>query len=159
MKRISMVLMTIIMALAFIAVAGPGGASDKATKEECVAKCKEGAKLIGEIGLEAALKKFNERPGPFVWKDSYVFCFDDKDAKMLAHPMFPPAFLGQSFKQSVDPNGKKYMQEFMKMANTKGEGWVSYLFQAPSRPEPAPKTAYVLKVPSAKVIVAAAVYD
>jgi len=47
--------------------------SNQATKQECVAKTKEAAQVIQREGIEAALKQINDRQGPFVWKDTYVF--------------------------------------------------------------------------------------
>src|SRR5271157_1216193 len=63
-------------------------AQEKATKEECMAKCKEAAALIKEAGVDAAVAKVQDAKGPFVWKDSYVFVMD-LDGKMLAHPVTP----------------------------------------------------------------------
>jgi hypothetical protein len=64
-------------------------AAEKATKDECVAKTKEAAKLYSEKGEAATIKEINNKQGKFVWKDTYVF-MTDLDGKMLAHPIAPP---------------------------------------------------------------------
>ena len=114
-------------------------------------------KLIEEIGLEAALQKMNDPSGPFMWKDSYVFCLDET-GKMLVHKN--PKMIGFQAKDVKDVNGKPYMREILDVANTKGEGWVSYMYsKTPGGIASEPKTSYVLKVPSANVIVGAGFYE
>ena len=61
-------------------------AQEKATKEECVAKCKEAAAMMKYVGLKQPCPSFQDPKGPFVWKDSYVFV-QDLQGKMLAHPI------------------------------------------------------------------------
>ncbi|MGW8209243.1 MAG: cache domain-containing protein, partial [Syntrophobacteria bacterium] len=134
-----------------------GAADERATREECVAKSQEAAKLIKEIGLEAALKKMNDPNGPFIWKDTYVFAFDSETCKILAHKS--PRIVGFMAKDLKDVNGKLYFQEFLHVANTKGEGWVSYMYDKTHGGIPEPKTSYVLKVPGEKVIVGAGIWE
>ena len=75
-------------AFLFMFCLGLSAAQEKATRDECVAKCKEAAALIKEVGVEAALAKIQDPKGPFVWKDSYVYA-GDLDGVSLAHPMSP----------------------------------------------------------------------
>lgn len=156
MKRFSMIFgMTLVVFLVF-AVGDLLAAEELATKEECVAKTKQAAKLIEEIGLEAALQQMNDPNGPFVWKDSYVFCMDET-GKVLAHKF--PKLIGYQGKNLKDVNGKLYMQECIDVANTKGEGWVSYMYNKVPGAIPELKTTYVLKVPGTNVIVGAGFYQ
>lgn len=133
-------------------------AADKAAKHECVTKTREASTMIGEIGLEATLKKLNDKTGPFVWKDTYVFGIEDETAKMLAHPFVPPKMIGKSFKEITDKKGNAYFQEFLKVAKTDGEGWVSYVYPD-AQGVPAKKIAYVLKVPDENVILISGIYE
>ncbi|MCP4704147.1 MAG: hypothetical protein GY865_06015 [candidate division Zixibacteria bacterium] len=57
------VLLTVFIVMAFTGITVAG---EKATKEECIAKCKEAAKMVKEVGLEATLKKLNDKNGSFV---------------------------------------------------------------------------------------------
>jgi signal transduction histidine kinase len=131
-------------------------AQEKATKEECIAKCKEAAALIKQIGLEAALAKVQDSKGPFVWKDSYVYVFD-MDNKMLANPAVP-GLIGKSSLGMKDANGKMFTNEMMEVAN-KGEGWVQYMWPKPGEKAPSSKVAYVLRVPGENAVVCAGIYE
>lgn len=157
MKRFSVILGVALVIFLVFSMGGLGAAEEKATKEECVAKVKQAAKLIKDIGLEAALKKMNDPNGPFVWKDTYVFAFDSETCKMLAHKS--PKIVGYMAKDLRDVNGKLYFQEFLHVANTKGEGWVSYVYPKTRGAIPEPKISYVFKVPGEKVILGAGIYE
>jgi hypothetical protein len=158
MKRLSMLLSVMALALLLVSASGDLPAAEElATREECVAKTKQAAKLIEEIGLEAALQMMNDPNGSFMWKDSYVFCLDET-GKILAHKN--PKMIGFQARDVKDVNGKPYMREILDVANTKGEGWVSYMYsKTPGGIASEPKTSYVLKVPGANVIVGAGFYE
>ena len=157
MKRFSVILGVALVILLVFSLRDSSAADERATREECVAKSQEAAKLIKEIGLEAALKKMNDPNGPFIWKDSYVFAIDAETCKILAHKS--PKIVGFMAKDLKDVNGKLYMQEILQVANTKGEGWVSYMYHKSEGGIPEPKISYVLKVPGEKVIVGAGIYE
>ena len=157
MKRFSVTLGVALVIFLVFSFVGVGAAEKKATKEECVAKVKQAAKLIKEIGLETALQKMNDPNGPFIWKDTYVFAFDSETCKMLAHKS--PKFIGFMAKNLKDVNGKLYFQEFLHVANTKGEGWVSYVYPKTRGGIPEPKISYILKVSGEKVILGAGIYE
>lgn len=148
MKK-SFLILSMALAMLFI-FSGSGVAKEMATADECVAKVKEAAKLIQEIGLEAALKKINDHNGPFIWKDSYILVFDDEKAKMLAFR--DPSIIGKPFINYKDSNGRLIFKEMLDIAKAKGEGWVSYTVSAK------PKKTYVLMVPGEKVVAAAGYY-
>lgn len=133
----------------------PSIAQEKATKAECVARCKIAAELIQKIGEEEAVEKIIDKDGPFVWKDTYVFVFDGS-GKILAHP-FPKA-IGKVLIDRKDSNGKLYFREFIKVANTSGEGWVSYTHPKVKGGPPAAKISYILKVPGKNAIVGAGIW-
>ena len=156
MKMFTVILSVALVILLVFSLGGLGVAEEKATREECVSKCKEAAKLIKEIGLEAALEKMNDPNGPFMWKDTYVFCFDET-GKILAHKS--PKIVGFEAKDLKDVNGKLYFREFIDVAKTKGEGWVSYMYPKTRGAIAEPKISYILKVPGENVIVGAGIYE
>ena len=156
MKRLSVIFEVILASLFVFAIAGSGFAEEKATKEECVVRCKIASDLIQKIGLEAALAKINDPNGPFRWKDTYVFVFEDENCKILAHKN--PVAMGFVAKDLKDVNGKLYFHEFLQVAKTKGEGWVSYMYPKTPGAEPEPKISYILNVPGEKVIVGAGIW-
>ena len=132
-------------------------AREKATKEECVAKCKEVASLIKEAGLDAALAKVQDPKGPYVWKDSYVFLID-MDGKVLAHPV-TPNLVGKTLSGMKDVNGKMFVNEYIEVANSKGEGWVGYLWPKPGEKTPSKKLTYIYRVPGQQIIVGAGMFE
>ncbi|MBF0303458.1 MAG: cache domain-containing protein [Desulfamplus sp.] len=132
-------------------------AGDKATKEECVAKCKEAAALVKEIGFDATMAKINDPKGPFVWKDSYVFCIDTESGIILAH--LNPKMLGRPMKGLKDVNGKLFFVEFINVAKEKGEGWVDYMWPKPGEKEPSKKSSYVLKVDGHNILMGAGINE
>lgn len=156
MKRLSTIFGLALVILLVSTLGGLWAAEKLATSEECVTKTKQAAKLIEEVGLEAALQKMNDPNGPFMWKNTYVFCLDET-GKVLAHS--DPKIIGYQARGLKDVDGKLYMQEILDVANTKGEGWVSYMYHKTPGAMPEPKTSYVLKVPSANVIVGAGFYE
>jgi hypothetical protein len=46
---------------------------DHATAQEVVAKVREAASALSKTG---DLAQFNQKQGPWVWKDTYIFVFD-----------------------------------------------------------------------------------
>ena len=153
----------IVLAILGIAVglclAGSAMAAEGATKDECVAKTKEAAKMVADKGVEAAIVEVNKKDGKFVWKDTYVFLMD-LDGKMIAHPM-SPALVGQNVldkKDKGDP-GKLLFVEMVKVGKEKGEGWVDYMWTNPGDPKPRKKVTYIYRVPGKNVLAGAGVYE
>ena len=155
MKKLTVLTVVLAMTLALV---GIGLAQDLATKDECVAKTKEAAALFKDKGMEEALKVLNDKAGPFVWKDSYVFALNLDDNKVIAHPV-TPTLLGTDPMALKDVNGKMFFAEFVNVAKDKGEGWVDYMWPKPGDKTPVPKVTYVYKVPDFPVAVAAGIYE
>jgi signal transduction histidine kinase len=130
-----------------------------ATKDECVAKCKQAAQLITDTGLDAAIAAINKKDGPFVWKDSYVFLMD-LEGKMLAHPIRPD-LIGKNQLGTPDkgPDKKLFFKEFVNVAKSKGEGWVDYMWPKPGADAPSRKLSYIYLVPGTDVFVGAGIYE
>ena len=157
MKKLSVFLSVSLMILLIFSVVGSGAAEERATREECLAKTKQAAKLIKDVGLEKALEKMNDPNGPFMWKDSYVFCCEDETGKILAHKA--QNIIGFEAKDLRDVNGKPYFREFFHVANTKGEGFVTYMYPRIPGGAPEPKITYILKVPDTNIIVGAGFFE
>ena len=156
MKKGLSILGFIMMFLFVFSFSGIAMAQEKATKKECIAKCREAAKQIKELGLDTVLKKISDKNGEFVWKDSYVVCFNDE--KILAHPV--NFIIGMKTSTIRDSNGLAYMKEMMNVAGTKGEGWVNYMYvnRKSGDPKPKPKTSYVLYIPEEKIFLGAGIF-
>ena len=133
-------------------------AEEKATKEECVAKCEAAAKVLKESGREAALQQVADPNGPFVWKDSYIFCIDKDSNAVIAHPI-TPKLVGKKLTGVKDKNGKLFFLEFLNVAKEQGKGWVSYMWPKPGEKEPSPKISYVYLPEGESVIFIAGIYE
>jgi len=143
-------MLAVLMVFVF---AGSVGAAEKATKDECVAKVEQAAKLIQQIGMKAALEKIMDESGPYRWKDSYVFCMDEDMGRLLAHPM--TTFIGFPMKTWKDADGKLPFVRVLDEIQTREKGWVRYNYQAPGAESPKMKATYYLKVPGQKAVIAA----
>jgi hypothetical protein len=157
MKKFVKVLSSMLSILTVFYFVNPCFAKEKATKEECVAKVEEAAKLVKKIGLQPAIEKIMEKNSPYKWKDSYVFCMDDDMGKLLAHPI--PRFIGFPMKDYIDADGKKPFAKVIEEINTKKEGWVQYYYRPSGADIPKLKIVYYLKVPGEKVILYAGYYE
>ncbi|MBN2705931.1 MAG: cache domain-containing protein [Deltaproteobacteria bacterium] len=154
MKR---VLLAAILMCALLAFSGAALGQDNATKDECVAMCKKAAALVKEQGPEAAFKVINDKNGPFVWKDSYVFAMNSENGNILAHPM-KPGLVGKNLMGLKDVNGTMIFVELLKAAKA-GEGWVDYMWPKPGDKKPSPKHSYVYTAPGTDVALGAGVYE
>jgi signal transduction histidine kinase len=133
-------------------------AGEDATKDECVAKTKAAAQLFQEKGLDAALEQINNKTGPFVWKNSYVFCIDLDKQCNIAHPI-TPALIGKNLMGAKDVNGKMFFAEFISTAKNQGEGWVSYMWPKPGETTPSLKSTFIYRVPGQNVAMLAGIYE
>lgn len=151
--------MLIVSIVALFVCSSLCSAGENATKEECIEMCQKASKLIEDEGLDSALSKMNDSKGPFVWKNSYMFCIDDKKAKMLAHPFFPRRLIGQDFIENVDLRGKRFFRDFIKIANAQGQGWSKYVFWDAKNGAAKFKHTYLLKLESKNIILGAGILE
>jgi cytochrome c len=137
-------------------------------RDECVALCKDAAKFINEKGLDAAIAEINNREGKFVAKNTYVFLMD-LEGNRLAHPYAGPKDpkIMKLFDYK-DTTGKLFVQEYIKVAKTKGEGWTEYMYPTPEElKKPIPrkemksskKISYVYRVPGKDLMVIAGFFE
>ena len=129
----------------------------EATKKECMAKCKEAADLVKKIGVQATLDMIQNKHGPFVWKDSYVYCYNFVQDYTAAHPIFTD-HVGKKYSDSKDINGKLYVAECIKLAKTKKEGWINYMHPKPGEKKQSLKIVYFYRVPGEELFMSAGVY-
>lgn len=153
MKRLLVFLVSCLAILASSDVP----AREKATKKECMAKCKEAVALFKDVGPDGALKQLNQPGSVFRWKDSYVFAFETKEARLMAHPS--QRLVGWPM---IEYRSADNIQVFKEIINnlSKGEhGWISYLYLANQKPPPVQKTTYYIKVPGEDIVVAAGYHE
>lgn len=161
---------TLIVAAAVAALAGAAGlspsrtasaaADDVASPEEVVAKVWAASRFLNEKGA-SGIAEFNNASGRWVWKDSYVFVYDCRLDRMVAHPLRPD-LVGRPVMQITDNNGRFIFKDLCKAGGDKRGGWVEYLWTKPGAGSVSRKISYALGADiafSTGIQVAAGVYD
>jgi cytochrome c len=135
-------------------------AEEAATSDEVITKVWAAARFLQDKGV-SGFASLNSKDGPWVWKDSYVFAFDCRLDRMVAHPMRPD-LVGRSIMQITDNNGKYIFKELCKVGSQPRGGWVEYVWTRPGAGRVSRKLSYALTADisfSTGIQVAAGVYD
>jgi len=114
-----------------------------AQAEQTEALVNKAAALIDKNG-KAAFTEFRKRDSEWFHGTTYLFVYDLK-GDVLLNPAFPMRE-GTKVTGQKDARGKLFHDEIIKTAETKGSGWVDYMFPKPGQTEPSQKWAYVKKV-------------
>jgi len=146
--------------LACGAVRAAPAEADVATAEEAITKVRAAARLLHDRGA-SSYADFNQRDSKWVWKDSYVFVYDCRKDRMIAHPMRPD-LVGKPIMQITDNTGKPIFKDLCKAGNEARGGWVEYMWQKPGAGRLSRKVSYALAADvsfAAGIQVSAGVYD
>lgn len=144
--------------LAGLTCAAP--AEEVATPNEAITKVWAAAKFLQDKGV-SGFAALNSKDGPWVWKDSYVFAFDCRLDRMVAHPMRPD-LVGRSILQITDNNGKYIFKDLCKAGAQPHGNWVEYVWTRPGAGRVSRKLTYSATAEiafSTGIQVAAGVYD
>jgi hypothetical protein len=128
-----------------------------ATPQEVVDLVKSAAKFYQEKGLEATLAAVNDKNGPFVKGELYVFVGAMDKVELLAHP-FTPHLIGKDLPGIKDVKGKLFFVEFRNIAKDKGAGWTEYWWPKPGEKEASPKASYIYRSYDSKYYFACGAY-
>jgi len=91
----------------------------------------------------AAFRLFRDPTGPFLAKDAYVFVYDMNGVNLVL-----PAFSnleGRNLMDLKDTQGKQLIREMLTLVQTRGSGWVDYMWPKPGESVSTQKSAYVSK--------------
>lgn len=147
MKKTTAILIVIgLFSCAFLSYA--------ADRDDAKALVKRAAAYVKYQGKEKALAEICTPKGMFDKGELYVFAYDLQGV-MLAHPK-NPALIGQKLIAVPDAEGKLFRKEIVEMANSKGSGWVDYVYLNPETNRQEHKTTYLQKV--ADIIICCGVY-
>ena len=89
------------------------------------------AKLVNTKGKEA-FSEFRRRGSEWFSDDTYIFAYAP-DGTVVLNPAFP-AREGHAYHGEKDKKGQPFHDEILKVAQTKGLGWVNYCYLNPDRP-------------------------
>ena len=136
MKKLFVV---ILINLFLVSVAFAGGTADeaKALMDKAVAYVKAN-------GKEKAFAEFTNQKGKFIDRDLYIFAVDFKGLT-LAHGG-NEKLVGRDMYGLKDADDKFFIQKFIEVAKTKGNGWVDYKWSNPLTKKIENKSTYVQKI-------------
>jgi methyl-accepting chemotaxis protein len=122
-----------------------------------VALVDQAVALLQSKGTDA-FAEFRTKDSQWLKGDTYIFAFDTNGIEVF-HPV-QPDLEGKSIIDMKDANGKAFIQERIEIANTKGSGWVEYMWPKPGESEPSKKMVYMKKVKTGEdtIIVASGYY-
>ena len=111
--------------------------------QEVEALVDKAAALIDADG-KAAFSQFRIKGTPWFHGDTYLFAYDLK-GNVLLNPAFPTRE-GTNVSGQKDANGKLFHDAIIRTAESKGSGWVDYMFPKPGQTRPSQKWAFVMAV-------------
>ena len=86
------------------------------------------AELVNTKGKEA-FSEFRRRGSEWFSGDTYIFAYAP-DGTVVLNPAFP-ALEGRAYHGEQDKKGKAFHDQILKVAKTKGSGWVDYWLPKP----------------------------
>ena len=107
---------------------------------------------------KAIFSELRKKDSEWFHGDTYLFVYDLK-SNVLLNPAFP-AREGTNTTGQKDASGKLFHHEMITMAETKGSGWVDYMFPKPGQTQASRKWAFVkaVKVDGVPGLVASGFY-
>ena len=119
-------------------------ATGKASKEDAVAMVKKAGAYYREHGLQKALVAFNDKKGPFVKDELYLFVYDNKGMN-LAHGQ-NPKMVGKNLIEMRDEDGLYVIKKVIEIGDSKaGNGWQRYKWPNSLTKEVEEKISYTEK--------------
>jgi cytochrome c len=148
------------VALVSVALCTVAVGQDHATAQEVVAKVREAASALSKTGDVA---QFNQKSGPWVWKDTYIF-IHDCDKKVTAAIPTKPEMIGQDISTIKDAkSGKSIYPDtaaYCKQVQDSPSGvWNEYWWPKPGATEPSRKITYHMAAKGTPYLVNAGIYD
>jgi cytochrome c len=116
-------------------------ASERAKQTEVLVN--KAAALI-EANGKASFSEFRKKDSEWFHGDTYLFVYDLK-ANVLLNSAFPQRE-GTNVTGQKDGKGKLFHDEIIHVAETKGSGWVDYMFPKPGETDLSQKWTYAKKV-------------
>jgi cytochrome c len=113
---------------------------ESADKRRIEAMVHKAAALVETRG-RGAFTEFRKRDSEWWFDNTYLFAYD-RNLNVLLNPAFPKRE-GTNPRGEKDASGKAFHDEFLRVVQSKGSGWVDYMFPKPGRTEPSRKWSYV----------------
>jgi hypothetical protein len=133
-------------------------AQDHATAQEVVKKVNEAASTLSKT---SDVSQFDQKQGPWVWKDTYIFIQDCDKNVVAAHPIKPEQ-IGKDLASVKDAkSGKSAFPEdwCKKIENAPSGLWNEYMWPKPGEKEGSRKLAYCLRAKGSPYVACSGIYD
>jgi cytochrome c len=133
-------------------------AQETATPKEVVDKVKQAAQTLSKAHDVA---QFNQRQGPWVWKDTYVFVLDCDKQAVAAYPI-SAEYIGKQLSSIKDAKGHQIYSDvpgLCRAANTPTGVWLQYYWPKPGENTDSRKVTYFKAAKGTPYIVGAGIYD
>lgn len=138
-------------------IVGSGMYNDEMERAFVIDAVNNAATEIEQQG-KSAFARFRDPKSPYIFKDAYVFVVDPSGVE-LVNPAFP-SLEGRNILDVKDTEGKALVREMLEVAQTRGSGWVEYMWPKPGESVSTRKSAFVSKAKLGDkwVLVGAGVY-
>lgn len=141
MKRIKAI---VVVVLSLCLIASFSFAEERGSAKEAKALLDKAVALIKAEG-DKAYPKIQDKNGPYVLKDLYVYVFAIDNAIVKVHP-YAPGMIGKSWLTLKDANGFAFVAQMLEGAKKNGKGSVDYSWSDPKTKKVEKKSAYYEKV-------------
>jgi len=128
----------------FITILLGFGVASAANINEVKPFVEKGVALCMEKGNQACFKEFNDPNGAFIKGELYMFAYDFKGVNQALGSN--PKLVGKNLYKLKDAGGLMLLQELIKIAQTKNEGWLDYKWSHPQTKKITDKTSYITKI-------------
>jgi hypothetical protein len=109
-------------------------------RDQAIALVEKGIAHLRVRGDEAAFQDFEQRGGPFIQGDYYLWVCD-QDGIVRCNGSNPKS-RNQNHADLKDANGKLFIREVLRIAREQGKGWVDYYWRNPVSKQVEPKSTY-----------------
>lgn len=141
MRRFDTVMLTGLL-LGVWGAALPAHAGDRQTRADAKAMVERAVAYIAENGRERGFAEIDRGPTAFNDRDLYVFVYDFR-GRCLAHARRPHQ-VGINLWSHRGYGGRKFIQDWIRVARDEGSGWVSYRYAHERTGRVLEKNAYIV---------------
>ena len=110
-----------------LSLAGLASAAEHATPREARALFDQAVKYLQVNGPDQAWKAFNNRSGPFVKKDLYVYVIDRKGT-YVANGAAPAQLVGLNVLDTVDAAGTPLFRQMIAVTDKQDDARIRYVW-------------------------------
>jgi len=123
-------------------LATAAAAGERATPREAKALFDQAVKYLEANGPDKAWPAFNDRKGPFVRKDLYVYAID-RQGTYVANGAAPDALVGLKVIDSVDAAGNPIFRQMIALTEKQADGRIRYVWLNRKTNDVEPKMAWL----------------